>query len=69
MESHPITSESHPAAAAKASSSTFKQLKVAVVGGGIGGLAAAVAFRRAGHLGMSLVFSSRCPAKLTLLAS
>ncbi|KAJ7638439.1 salicylate hydroxylase [Roridomyces roridus] len=30
--------------------STFKQLKVAIVGGGIGGLAAAVALRRAGHL-------------------
>ncbi|KAJ7265854.1 salicylate hydroxylase [Mycena haematopus] len=32
------------------SSSNFKQLKVAIVGGGIGGLAAAVALRRAGHL-------------------
>jgi salicylate hydroxylase len=31
--------------------STFKQLKVAVIGGGIGGLAAAVALRRAGHIG------------------
>ncbi|KAF7330790.1 Salicylate hydroxylase [Mycena venus] len=31
------------------SSSNFKQLKVAVVGGGIGGLATAVALRRAGH--------------------
>ncbi|KAH8828321.1 salicylate hydroxylase [Flagelloscypha sp. PMI_526] len=30
-------------------SSSFKQLKVAVIGGGIGGLAAAVALRRAGH--------------------
>ncbi|KAK1227945.1 hypothetical protein PQX77_009047 [Marasmius sp. AFHP31] len=32
------------------STSTFKQLRVAVIGGGIGGLAAAVALRRAGHL-------------------
>ena len=31
--------------------STFKQLKVAVIGGGVGGLAAAVALRRAGHIG------------------
>ncbi|KAF7354941.1 Salicylate hydroxylase [Mycena sanguinolenta] len=31
-------------------SSNFKQLKVAIVGGGIGGLSAAVALRRAGHL-------------------
>ncbi|KAJ7283364.1 salicylate hydroxylase [Mycena rebaudengoi] len=33
-----------------ASSSDFKQLSIAVVGGGLGGLAAAVALRRAGHL-------------------
>ncbi|KAF9647651.1 salicylate hydroxylase [Thelephora ganbajun] len=32
------------------SPSTFKQLKVAVVGGGIGGLSAAIALRRAGHI-------------------
>ncbi|KAJ6567292.1 salicylate hydroxylase [Mycena vulgaris] len=32
------------------SSSNFKQLRVAVVGGGLGGLAAAVALRRSGHL-------------------
>ncbi|KAF9641860.1 hypothetical protein BDM02DRAFT_3273669, partial [Thelephora ganbajun] len=32
------------------SPSTFKQLKVAIVGGGIGGLSAAVALRRAGHI-------------------
>ncbi|KAJ7229020.1 salicylate hydroxylase, partial [Mycena pura] len=32
------------------SSISFKQLKVAIVGGGIGGLSAAVALRRAGHL-------------------
>lgn len=32
---------------------SFKQLRVAVIGGGIGGLSAAVALRRAGHLGMS----------------
>ncbi|KAF9268247.1 salicylate hydroxylase [Marasmius fiardii PR-910] len=31
-------------------SSHFKQLRVAVVGGGIGGLAASVALRRAGHI-------------------
>ncbi|KAF8911886.1 salicylate hydroxylase [Mucidula mucida] len=31
-------------------SSNFKQLRVAVVGGGLGGLAAAVALRRSGHL-------------------
>lgn len=30
--------------------SAFKQLKVAIVGGGIGGLSAAIALRRAGHL-------------------
>jgi salicylate hydroxylase len=29
----------------------FKQLNVAIVGGGLGGLSAAVALRRAGHLG------------------
>lgn len=33
--------------------SSFKQLKVAIVGGGIGGLSAAVALRRAGHIGSS----------------
>ncbi|KAJ6627398.1 salicylate hydroxylase [Mycena sp. CBHHK59/15] len=33
-----------------AASSNFKQLSVAVVGGGLGGLAAAVALRRSGHL-------------------
>lgn len=33
--------------------STFKQLKVAIVGGGIGGLAVGVALRRAGHIGSS----------------
>ncbi|KAJ7499344.1 salicylate hydroxylase [Mycena latifolia] len=32
------------------SSSNFKQLHVAIVGGGLGGLSAAVALRRAGHL-------------------
>ncbi|KAF9788258.1 salicylate hydroxylase [Thelephora terrestris] len=32
------------------SSSAFKQLRVAIVGGGIGGLSAAVALRRAGHV-------------------
>ena len=32
-------------------SPTFKQLKVAIIGGGIGGLSAAVALRRAGHIG------------------
>ncbi|KAF9648442.1 FAD/NAD(P)-binding domain-containing protein [Thelephora ganbajun] len=32
------------------SPSTFKQLKVAVVGGGIGGLSTGVALRRAGHI-------------------
>ena len=31
----------------------FKQLKVGVVGGGIGGLSAAIALRRAGHIGSS----------------
>jgi len=31
----------------------FKQLKVIVVGGGIGGLSAAIALRRAGHIGSS----------------
>lgn len=35
---------------ASSSSPTFKQLKVAIVGGGIGGLAAAVSLRRAGHI-------------------
>ncbi|KAF9647415.1 salicylate hydroxylase [Thelephora ganbajun] len=34
------------------SPSTFKQLKVAVVGGGIGGLSAAVSLRRTGHIVM-----------------
>ena len=34
--------------------STFNQLKVAIVGGGIGGLSAAVALRRAGHIGSFL---------------
>lgn len=34
-------------------SSNFNQLKVAVVGGGIGGLSAAIALRRAGHIGSS----------------
>jgi hypothetical protein len=29
----------------------FKQLRVVIVDGGLGGLAAAVALRRAGHLG------------------
>ena len=33
--------------------SGFKQLKVAIVGGGIGGLSAAIALRRAGHIGSS----------------
>lgn len=36
------------------SPSTFKQLKVAVIGGGIGGLSAAIALRRAGHIGSLL---------------
>ena len=40
------------------SPSGFKQLKVAVVGGGIGGLSAAITLRRAGHIGLS----SRPPA-------
>lgn len=41
-----------------ASSSDFKQLSIAVVGGGLGGLAAAVALRRAGHLGQFLPYRS-----------
>ena len=32
-----------------ASSNNFKQLEVAIIGGGIGGMAAAVSLRRAGH--------------------
>ena len=35
------------------SQSAFNQLKVAVIGGGIGGLSAAIALRRAGHIGSS----------------
>jgi uridine phosphorylase len=30
---------------------SFEQLRVAVVGGGLGGLSAAIALRRAGHIG------------------
>lgn len=33
--------------------SDFKQLKVVIIGGGIGGLSAATALRRAGHIGSS----------------
>ncbi|WRT70062.1 uncharacterized protein IL334_007056 [Kwoniella shivajii] len=33
-----------------ATNSEFKQLKVAVIGGGLGGMAAAIALRRAGHI-------------------
>ncbi len=36
---------------ATSSNLSFKQLRVVVVGGGLGGLSAAVALRRAGHLG------------------
>lgn len=35
-----------------ATTAPFKQLRVAVIGGGLGGLSAAVALRRAGHIGM-----------------
>lgn len=36
-----------------ANDNSFRTLHVAVIGGGIGGLSAAIALRRAGHLGMS----------------
>lgn len=41
----------NPSLYSSSSPSTFKQLKVAIIGGGIGGLSAAVALRRAGHIG------------------
>jgi len=41
------------------SSSEFKKLQVAVIGGGIGGLSAAIALRQAGHRGEFWVFVSR----------
>ncbi|KAF5369851.1 hypothetical protein D9758_001390 [Tetrapyrgos nigripes] len=45
------------------SNPNFKQLRVAVVGGGLGGLSAAVALRRAGHIGAS-IFILRCERSL-----
>lgn len=35
----------------------FKQLNVAIIGGGLGGMAAAVSMRRAGHKGEPTWFS------------
>lgn len=43
----------------------FKQLKVAIIGGGLGGMAAAVSLRRAGHKGMSAT-SARLTTSLHL---
>lgn len=39
------------------SKADFKKLKVAIIGGGLGGLSAAIALRRAGHLGTTSTIS------------
>lgn len=41
------------------SETNFKQLRIAVVGGGIGGVCAALALRRAGHLGTFSLLTSK----------